>query len=172
MNAVAAVVVALVALERLAELWYARRNTRALIEAGGVEVGGGHYPLMVALHAGWLVAILATVPADAAVSVPLLALFAILQGFRAWVLLSLGRYWTTRVITLPGVPLVQRGPYRFLRHPNYLVVAAEIAVLPLALGAWAVALVFSALNAALLAWRISLEDQALAPRREASHTIP
>jgi methyltransferase len=164
-NAVAAIVVALVALERLAELWYARRNTRALIEAGGVEVGGGHYPLMVALHAGWLVAILATVPSDAAVSVPLLALFAILQGFRAWVLLSLGRYWTTRVITLPGVPLVQRGPYRFLRHPNYLVVAAEIVVLPLAFGDWGVALVFSALNAALLTWRISVEDQALAPRR-------
>jgi methyltransferase len=164
-NAVAAVVVALVALERLAELWYARRNTLALIEAGGVEVGGGHYPLMVALHAGWLVAILATVPSDAAVSVPLLALFAILQGFRAWVLLSLGRYWTTRVITLPGVPLVQRGPYRFLRHPNYLVVAAEIVVLPLAFGDWGVALVFSALNAALLTWRISVEDQALAPRR-------
>src|SRR5262249_24074026 len=106
------------------------------------------------------------------VSVPLLAAFAILQGLRLWVLLSLGRYWTTRIITVPGAPLVRRGPYRFLRHPNYLVVAAEIAMLPLAFGAWVVAVVFSALNAALLAWRIALEDQALAPRRQVSHTIP
>ena len=171
MNWVAAGVVALVALERLTELWHAQRNTRALLEAGGIEVGRGHYPLMVALHAAWLVAILLTVPPDAGVSAPLLALFAILQGCRLWVLMSLGRYWTTRVITLPGAPLVRRGPYRYLRHPNYLVVVAEIAVLPLAFGAWGVAAVFSLLNAALLTWRISLEDQALAPRRQASHTI-
>jgi methyltransferase len=170
-NPLAAVVVALVALERLAELWHARRNTRALLEAGGVEVGRGHYPLMVALHAAWLLAILLSVPREAGVSLPLLALFAILQGCRLWVLMSLGRYWTTRIITLPAAPLVRRGPYRYLRHPNYVVVAAEIAVLPLAFGAWGVAAVFSLLNAALLAWRISLEDQALAPRRQASHSI-
>jgi methyltransferase len=171
-NWIAAAAVGLVALERIVELWYARRNTRALLGAGGVEVGRDHYPLVVALHTAWLIAILATVPPGAGVSVPLVVLFVILQGFRAWVLLSLGRYWTTRVITVPGAPLVRRGPYRFLRHPNYLVVAAEIAVLPLAFGAWAVAVAFSALNAALLAWRISVEDQALAPRREPSHTIP
>jgi methyltransferase len=171
-NTVAASVVALVALERLAELWHARRNTRALLEGGGVEVGRGHYPFMVALHTAWLLAIPLTVPSEADVSVPLLVVFAILQGLRLWVLLSLGRYWTTRVITVPGAPLVRRGPYRFLRHPNYVVVAAEIAVLPLAFGSWAVAAVFSALNAALLTWRISLEDQVLAPRRRVSHTIP
>jgi len=167
MNAVAAGVVGLVALERLAELWIARRNTRALLEAGGVEAGGRHYPLIVALHAAWLLAIPLTVPPEATVSVPLLALFVLLQGCRAWVLLSLGRYWTTRVITVPGAPLVRRGPYRFMRHPNYLVVAAEIVVLPLAFGAWTVAVLFSGLNAALLTWRISVEDQALAPRRRA-----
>jgi methyltransferase len=167
-NPIAAGVVALVALARLVELWCARRNTRALLDAGGIEVGGSHYPLIVALHAAWLIAIVATVPPDAGVSVPLLVLFAILQGLRAWVLLSLGRYWTTRVITLPGAPLVRRGPYRFLRHPNYLVVAGEIAVLPLAFGAWGVAIAFSALNGALLAWRISVEDRVLAPRRRAS----
>ena len=172
MNAIAAGVVVLVALERLAELWHAQRNTRALLEDGGIEVGRGHYPLMVALHAAWLLAILLTVPPEAGVSLPLLVVFAVLQGCRIWVLMSLGRFWTTRVITVPGAPLVRRGPYRFLRHPNYVVVAAEIAVLPLAFGAWAVAAVFSALNAALLTWRISLEDQALAPRRQASHTIP
>jgi methyltransferase len=172
LNPVAATVVALVALERLAELWHARRNTRALLEAGGVEVGRGHYPLIVALHAAWLVAILLAVPREAAVSVPLLVAFAVLQGLRLWVLASLGRYWTTRVITLPGAPLVARGPYRYLRHPNYLVVVTEIAVLPLAFGAWAVAAAFSALNAGLLAWRIWLEEQALAPRRQVPHTIP
>jgi methyltransferase len=171
-NTVAASVVALVALERLAELWHARRNTRALLEGGGVEVGRGHYPFMVALHTAWLLAIPLTVPSEASVSVPLLIVFAILQGLRLWVIFSLGRYWTTRVISVPGAPLVRRGPYRFLRHPNYVVVAAEIAVLPLAFRAWAVAAVFSALNAALLAWRISLEDQVLAPRRSVSHTIP
>jgi methyltransferase len=171
-NPIATVVVALVAIERLVELWYAQRNTRALLDEGGIEVGRGHYPLIVALHAAWLIAIVATVPLDAAVSVPLLVVFAVLQGFRAWVLLSLGRFWTTRVITVPGAPLVRRGPYRLLRHPNYVVVAAEIAVLPLAFGAWVVALVFSAINGALLAWRISVENQALAPRRQPSHTIP
>jgi len=171
-NTLASVVVALVAIERLVELWYAQRNTRALPAEGGVEVGGSHYPLMVALHAAWLIAIVAAVPADSIISVPLLVLFVILQGFRAWVLLSLGRFWTTRVITVPDAPLIRRGPYRFLRHPNYVVVAAEIAVLPLAFGAWVVALVFWALNGALLAWRISVEDQALAPRRQPSHTIP
>ena len=172
MNPIAAGVVALVALERLAELWHARRNTRALLDAGGVEAGRGHYPLIVALHAAWLLAILLAVPPEAGVSVPMLIVFALLQGLRLWVLMSLGPYWTTRVITLPGAPLVRRGPYRYIRHPNYLVVAAEIAVLPLAFGAWAVAAVFSALNAALLAWRISLEDQTLAPRRQVPHTIP
>ena len=172
MNGVAASVVAFVALERLAELWHARRNTRALLEDGGVEVGRGHYPFIVALHTAWLLAILLTVPSEAGVSVPLLIVFAILQGLRLWVLLSLGRYWTTRVITVPGAPLVRRGPYRFLRHPNYVVVAAEIAVLPLAFRAWAVAALFSALNAGLLTWRIFLEDQALAPRHRVSQTIP
>jgi methyltransferase len=171
-NPIAASVVALVAFERAAELWHARRNTRALLKAGGIEVGGGHYPIMVALHAAWLLGILLTVPPQVGVSVPLLVVFLILQCARLWVLTSLGRYWTTRVITLPGAPLVRRGPYRYIRHPNYLVVVAEIAVLPMAFGAWVVAVVFSALNAALLAWRISLEDQALAPRRQASHTIP
>jgi methyltransferase len=171
-NPIAITVVALVAFERLAELWYAQRNTRALLEAGGVEVGRGHYPIMVALHAAWLLAILLAVPREAGLSAPLLIVFAILQGLRLWVLMSLGRYWTTRVITLPEAPLVRRGPYRYLRHPNYLVVAAEIAVLPLAFGAWGVAAVFSVLNAALLAWRISLEDHALAPRRQVLHTIP
>jgi methyltransferase len=159
-----AIIVALVAVERIAELVRARRNTRALLAKGGVEVGAGHYPLLVLLHGAWLAALLYAVPADTLPSLGWLGAFVLLQAFRLWVLASLGPYWTTRIITLPGAPLVRSGPYRFLRHPNYVVVVAEIAVLPLVFGAWRVALVFSALNLALLAWRIRVEQQALAPR--------
>jgi methyltransferase len=88
-----------------------------------------------------------------------------LQGMRLWVIASLGPYWTTRIITLPNAALVRRGPYRYLRHPNYAVVIAEIAALPLAFGAWDIAVAFSALNAALIAWRIRVEDRILDPRR-------
>jgi len=88
----------------------------------------------------------------------------VLQGLRVWVLATLGRYWTTRIITLPGAPLVRRGPYRWLRHPNYVVVAGEIAVLPLAFGAWQIAVVFSLANALVLWIRIRSEERALATR--------
>ena len=158
-------VVGLVVAQRLVELAYARRNSRRLLAEGGVEVGARHYPAIVALHAAWLVALAVTVPADTPANLPLLAGFIALQGVRLWVLASLGRYWTTRVITVSGAPLVRRGPYRFMRHPNYLVVIAEIAVLPLIFGAWQIAAIFSALNVALLAHRIRVEDAALAPRR-------
>lgn len=161
-------VVLLVALQRLAELVYAQRNTGRLLRAGGREVGAGHYPLFVLLHGGWLVAHLLLVPADAAANGWLLGLFVLLQLGRLWVIASLGRYWTTRIVTLPAAPLVKRGPYRFLRHPNYLIVIGEIAVLPLAFGAWQIALVFSLLNLGLLAWRIRLEDATLAERRALS----
>jgi len=154
-----------VVLLRLAELAYANRNARRLLARGGQEVGAGHYPLLVVLHAAWLGAIFFTVPADMPPSLPLAVLFAALLGARLWTLWSLGPYWTTRVITLPDAPLVRRGPYRHLRHPNYVIVAGEIAVLPLIFGAWRLALLFSVLNAALLWHRIRVEDQALAPRR-------
>ncbi|HVM77895.1 MAG TPA: isoprenylcysteine carboxylmethyltransferase family protein [Stellaceae bacterium] len=164
MNSAAVAAVAAVACVRLGELWLARRNTRALLAAGAVERGSGHYPLIVAVHAGWLAAIVLAVPDTAQVSWPLIGVYLALQLLRVWVLASLGRFWTTRIITLPGAPLVRRGPYRFIRHPNYLLVAAEIAVLPLAFGAWQVAALFSVLNAAVLAWRIRLENEALAER--------
>ena len=155
----------LVALQRLGELAYAARNTRRLLARGAVEIGRAHYPLFVLLHGGWLVAMAALVPAAAPVSWPLLGLFVLLQLGRLWVVATLGPYWTTRIITLPQVPLVRRGPYRFVNHPNYLIVTGEIAVLPLAFGAWPIALVFSILNAALLAWRIRIENGTLTPRR-------
>ena len=155
----------LVALERLIELSRARRNTARLRRLGAVEADAGGYPLFVLLHAGWLMSLALSVPAETQPDWLLIALFALLQLGRIWVIVSLGRYWTTRIITLPDAPLVQTGPFRYLRHPNYLLVAAEIAVLPLAFGAVAVAATFSALNLALLARRIRIEERVLAPRR-------
>jgi methyltransferase len=157
--------VLLVAAQRLGEVAWARRNERRLRAAGGVEIGARHYPLFFVLHGSWLAALWLLVPPDAPVIWPLLVLFALLQAARVWVIASLGRYWTTRIISVPGTPLVLRGPYRWLKHPNYLVVAGEIAILPLAFGAWPVALVFSAFNGLLLRHRIRVEDAALAPRR-------
>ena len=155
-------VLGFVALQRLAELAYALRNTARLLAAGGIESGRGHYPLLVMMHAAWWLALALLVPPDQPANLWLLGLFAILQGLRVWILLSLGERWTTRIITLPGAPLIRSGPYRWLRHPNYLVVVAEIAVLPLAFGAWQIALVFSLLNGVLLAHRIRVENRALA----------
>lgn len=157
--------VLLVAAQRLAEVALARRNERRLLARGGIEVGASHYPLFFVLHGSWLAALWLLVPPDAPVIWPLLVLFALLQAARLWVIASLGQYWTTRILTVPGAPLVRRGPYRWIKHPNYLVVAAEIAVLPLAFGAWEIALLFSALNALLLWRRIRVEEAALAPRR-------
>jgi methyltransferase len=159
------VIVLLVAAQRLAELAYARGNAQRLMAAGGIEHGAGRYPFLVLLHAAWLAALFFFVPPEAAVSWLLIGAYLLLQAARLWVIASLGRFWTTRVITLPDAPLVKRGPYRWLRHPNYLVVAAEIAVLPLAFGAWELALGFSLANAALLADRIRIEETALADRR-------
>jgi methyltransferase len=158
-------ILGLVALERLAELLLAASNARWLRTQGAVEVGARHYPLFILLHGSWFVAMVVAVPADQAVFWPLIALFALLQLGRLWVLLTLGRYWTTRIITLPDRPLVAAGPYRWLRHPNYWVVAIEIPLLPLAFGAWKVALVWGALNALLLSYRIRIEESALSPRR-------
>lgn len=156
----AVAILAFVTLQRLAELILARRNTTALLARGAREHGAGHYPLIVLVHAGWLVALWLLAPGRPIVW-PLVALFALLQLGRLWVLATLGRRWTTRIIVLPGAPLVAKGPFRLLRHPNYAVVIGEIAVLPLAFGLWAVALGFSLLNAAILAARIRAEDRAL-----------
>ena len=129
----AALVLALVTAERLGELWLARRNTAGLLARGAYEVRPGHYPLIVALHAAWLAGLWLW-GASRPVDLGWLAVFAVLQGLRLWVLGTLGRRWTTRIIVLPGAPLVSGGPFRFFSHPNYLVVIGEIAVLPLALG--------------------------------------
>jgi methyltransferase len=161
----AVAIVLLVAVQRLAELIHGERNARRLLAQGAVEAGAGHYPILVLVHAGGLMALLIVASRAPAIDWRLLGLYGLLQVGRFWVLASLGRYWTTRLISLPGAPLVRRGPYRFLRHPNYLIVVTEVAVLPLAFGAWRTAVVFSVLNAALLAWRVRIENRMLAGRR-------
>jgi methyltransferase len=155
----------LVALQRVIELGHARSNTARLRRLGAVEADAGGYPFYVLLHAGWLTSLAVFVPAATPPYWPLIDVFALLQLGRIWVILSLGRYWTTRIITLPDSPLVRTGPYRYLRHPNYLLVVAEIAALPLAFGAVAVAATFSTLNLLLIARRIRIEERVLAPRR-------
>jgi len=159
----AVAVLAFVTAERLTELVMARRNTARLLAAGAREHGARHYKLIVALHAAWLATLLVLAPGRP-VSLAWLALFAVLQILRLWVLATLGERWTTRIIVLPGAPLVARGPYRLLRHPNYAIVVGEIAVLPLAFGLPLVALVFSLLNAVVLTLRIRAENEALAGR--------
>lgn len=149
--------------QRLGELAIARRNTTRLRARGAVEYGASHYPLIVLLHAGWLASI-AVFGWGQAVHPGWLALFALLQVLRVWILATLGPRWTTRIIVL-NEPLVRKGPFRFLRHPNYTLVVAEIVVAPMVLGLTGVALIFSVMNAAVLFIRIRCENAALAHLR-------
>jgi len=151
--------IAFVVLQRLGELVLARRNTAALLARGAREIGASHYPLMVGMHTAFLVAI-AWYGWQAPVALPWLTAYAVLQGLRVWILASLGPRWTTRIIILDE-PLVVRGPYKFMAHPNYLLVVAELIVIPMVLGLAWVALIFTVLNAAMLALRISVEQRGL-----------
>ncbi|GAA4573121.1 isoprenylcysteine carboxyl methyltransferase family protein [Planotetraspora kaengkrachanensis] len=160
-----ALLVVLVAVERLAELVVARRNARWSLARGGVVAGRGHYPWMVALHTGLLFGCLLEVwladrPFVPALGWPMLVLVLAAQGLRWWCIATLGRQWNTEVIVVPGLPLVARGPYRlaWLRHPNYVAVAVEGAALPLVHTAWLTAAVFTVLNAALMVVRIRCEE--------------
>jgi methyltransferase len=154
------VVLALVTGERIAELFLSRRNTERLLARGAREHAPGHYPLIVAVHVAWLVALWWLAPMQP-IAAMWLALYLLVELGRAWALMTLGQRWTTRIIVLPGEPLVRRGPYRFVNHPNYWVVIAEIAILPLVFGLWRVALLFTVLNAAVLAIRVREENRAL-----------
>jgi methyltransferase len=154
------VILALVTVQRLGELWLSSRNTRRLLDQGAREHAAGHYPLIVALHALWLAALWWLAPGRQ-VNPTWLALFILIEIGRIWVLVSLGSRWTTRIIVMDDAPLVRRGPYRFVNHPNYLIVIGEIAVLPLVFGLWQIALIFSLLNAAILAIRVRAENRAL-----------
>jgi methyltransferase len=161
-----------VALWRGIELLHANRNTRRLLAQGAREVGARHYPLFVLLHGAWLAALLLFTPPEAPIYWGALGLFLLLQFARVWVIASLGVRWTTRILVLPDAPLVRRGPYRWLRHPNYAIVATEIVVLPLAFGNWALALIFGLLNLFLLRHRIRVEEAALGMRHEAGTVGP
>ena len=154
------IILAFVTLQRLGELWLSNRNTRRLLARGAIEHAPGHYPLIVAVHASWLAALWWLAPRRP-VDGFWLAFFVLIELGRIWVLASLRNRWTTRIIVLPGAQLVRRGPYRWINHPNYWVVTGEIAVLPLVFGLWKTALVFSILNAAVLAVRITRENRAL-----------
>ena len=153
-------ILAFVALQRLAELVLANQNTKRLLARGAQEHSPRHYALIVAVHATWLAALFWMAPGKP-VHWTFLALFVLLQLGRVWVIRTLGPRWTTRIIVLPGAPLVTDGPFRFLSHPNYLVVIGEIAVLPLVFGLWQIALLFSVLNAIVLTIRIRAESRAL-----------
>jgi methyltransferase len=161
---VATIILALVTLQRLGELILARANTKKLMARGATEIAPGHYPVLVAMHAAWLMALWLW-GRDQPVDPLALSIFIVLQGLRAWVIATLGARWTTRIVVLPDQPLISSGPYRYLSHPNYAVVAAEIAVLPLALHLPRIALIFTILNAAVLAIRIRAEARALAANR-------
>jgi methyltransferase len=159
----AGAILGLVTLQRLGELILSRRNTERLLAQGAREAAPGHYLLIVALHAAWLAGLwyLAVWRADVGVRWGWLAVFVVLQGLRVWVIATLGIRWTTRIIVLPGAPLVREGPYRFVSHPNYAIVAAEILVLPLCFGLVWYGIVFSVLNALVLWIRVRAEEAAL-----------
>jgi methyltransferase len=151
---------AFVTLQRLVELPIAHANMKRLLAAGGHEVGAGHYPLLVAVHAAWLATLWWLVPGRP-LHLPFFAPFVLIELGRVWVLRTLGERWTTRIIVVPGETLVASGPYRFVNHPNYVVVIGEIAVLPLVFGLWEAALLFTVLNALALAIRVRAENKAL-----------
>jgi len=153
-------IVALVTLQRLLELAWSRANAARMRAGGGIEAGQGHYWALIGVHVAWLAGLWWLAPGRP-MAAGWLAAYLVLQAARAWVLATLGRRWTTRVIVLPGAPLIRNGPYRWVNHPNYWILAAEVAVLPLVFGLWCYALVFTALNAAMLAVRLRAETAAL-----------
>jgi methyltransferase len=157
-------VVLYVIIQRLAELVYANANTRRLLAEGGREHGRNHYPLFILLHGGWLLAIVLIAKPAVSPNLWLLIAFVASQALRFWTLASIGRWWTTRIISAPHFPRVRKGPYRFIPHPNYTVVVVEIAIVPMLLGASSLVLAFTIANAMLLAWRIRIEAQVLTER--------
>lgn len=161
----APLILALVTVQRLTELVLARVNTKRLLAQGAQEHGAGHYPVMIAIHAAWMIGLI-VLGWDNAVNALFLALYLTVFALRVWSVSSLGRRWTTRIIVVPGETLVARGPYRFIPHPNYVVVSLEIVLLPLVFGLIWFAIVFTALNAAILTVRIRAENKALAGLRK------
>lgn len=158
-----AVFIGFVLLLRLGELWLARRNERWLLRHGAVEYGQKHYRYIVWLHALFFVSLIAEYmfTSTGYYSIPLLILYFLLLAFKAWTLFSLGKFWNTKIFHISGYPLVKKGPYRFMKHPNYLIVVGEIALIPLIFHLYVTAIVFSLLNAMVLYVRIREENKAL-----------
>jgi methyltransferase len=163
-------VLSLVTLQRVVELFIAQRNTKRLLANGGVEVSAGHYPLIVIFHALWLAGLWYFAWGHE-VSLPWIFAYLVLQAARGWIIAALGSRWTTRIIVVPGETLSAAGPYKYFRHPNYMIVAAEIFILPMVFGLWWHALIFGGANLGLLYYRIREEEAALAPLR-AENQLP
>ena len=163
----AEIILALVTLQRAGELVLARYHTQRLLAQGAIELSPRHYPLIVTVHTAWLI-VLWGLGRHQPINILALALYLLLQILRCWVLWTLGHRWTTRIIVLPGAPLVTTGPYRFLSHPNYAVVTGEIALLPLALHLPVTALIFTLLNAMALTLRIRAENRALRTQKSST----
>jgi methyltransferase len=161
----------LLLVQRGVEELYSARNTRALIEAGAHEVGRDYYPVVAAAHLAWIASLFLLVPPDAPILWPLIVCYLALQVVRYWVIGSLGRFWTHRIFTLPGAPVVASGPYRVLRHPNYAVTILETFILPLAFGALALAAIMTALWWTVLAYKMRLEDAEMDVRRDVSAVL-
>ncbi len=159
----AVAILGFVTLQRLVELRLAERNSKRLLAEGAKEYARGHYPFLIGLHMAWLAALWWWAPGRP-VDLALLLLFVVLQFARVWVIATLGPRWTTRIIVPRSAPLVRSGPYRYLKHPNYWVVTAEIAVLPVVFGLVEIAAAFTILNVAILAVRIPEENKALRRR--------
>jgi methyltransferase len=150
--------------QRALEELYSAHNTRRLIGNGAYEVGRDYYPVVAVTHLAWIAGLFFIIPPAAPASLPIIGVYLVLQIIRYWIIGTLGRYWTHRIITLDGAPLVRSGPYRYMRHPNYAVTIAETLVLPMAFGAVALAFIMTAVWTAVLFYKIALEDRALARR--------
>ena len=159
-----------VLLQRGAEEIHSARNTRRLIAAGGREEGADYYPVVALAHLGWIAGLFFLIPADAAIFWPLAGLFLLLQVARYWIIATLGRYWTHRIITLDDAPIVRAGPYRFLQHPNYAVTYVETFLLPLVFGGVALAIIMTAIWIAVIRYKIGLENRAIGQRRQNNAT--
>jgi methyltransferase len=155
----------LLLLQRGAEELYSARNTRALLSLGGREIGGEYYPVVVMTHLAWIASLAFLISPESSIVWPLIGYYFVLQVARYWIIASLGRYWTHRIITVASAPLVGHGPYRFLRHPNYAITIIETFILPLAFRAFALAIIMTALWWAVIAYKIRLESEALEARR-------
>lgn len=158
----------LILAQRGLEELHSGRNTRRLLAEGAREEGQAYYPVVAATHLGWIAGLFFLVPADAPVFWPMIGLYLIVQVARYWVIGTLGRYWTHRIITLPKAPMVAKGPYAYMRHPNYVITMIETALLPAAFGQWALAAIMTVIWGTVIQYKIVLEDQALEARRQAA----